>query len=109
MPADHRNYGLIWATLTVVLAAMARSAVLKPPRGPRIVEQVGLGRNPRHGLLSELEPILRSRGKAVASHLSATCRIEPRPRIMEQASGGIVACCMRVSNPDLRDCEGVGM
>ncbi|KAG2451641.1 hypothetical protein HYH02_003421 [Chlamydomonas schloesseri] len=38
MPADHRNYALIWATLCVVLAAMGRTAVTKPLRGPRIVD-----------------------------------------------------------------------
>ncbi|KAG2441910.1 hypothetical protein HXX76_003516 [Chlamydomonas incerta] len=38
MPSDHRNYALIWATLCVVLAAMGRTAVTKPLRGPRIVD-----------------------------------------------------------------------
>ncbi|EFJ39905.1 hypothetical protein VOLCADRAFT_100411 [Volvox carteri f. nagariensis] len=41
MPGDHRNYALIWGTLCVVLAAMARTAVIKPLRGPRIVDGPG--------------------------------------------------------------------
>ncbi len=38
MPADHRNYALVWVTLCVALGLMARQAVVKPPRGPRIVD-----------------------------------------------------------------------
>ncbi|PNH03561.1 hypothetical protein TSOC_010384 [Tetrabaena socialis] len=38
MPADHLNYGLIWASLCLALAAMGRHAVTRPLRGPRIVE-----------------------------------------------------------------------
>lgn len=38
MPADHRNYALVWVTLCVALGLMARQAVVKPLRGPRIVD-----------------------------------------------------------------------
>ncbi|KXZ52421.1 hypothetical protein GPECTOR_9g465 [Gonium pectorale] len=41
MPADHRNYAAIWVSLCLVLAAMARSAVIRPVRGPRIVAEAG--------------------------------------------------------------------
>ncbi|GIL88357.1 hypothetical protein Vretimale_15019 [Volvox reticuliferus] len=41
MPGDHLNYALIWATLCISLALMARTAVTKPLRGPRIVEAPG--------------------------------------------------------------------
>ncbi|GLC62194.1 hypothetical protein PLESTB_001853900 [Pleodorina starrii] len=41
MPGDHLNYALIWAALCVTLAVMGRTAVTKPLRGPRIVEEPG--------------------------------------------------------------------
>ncbi|GLI71652.1 hypothetical protein VaNZ11_016931, partial [Volvox africanus] len=41
MPGDHLNYALIWATLCIALAFMARTAITKPLRGPRIVEAPG--------------------------------------------------------------------
>ncbi|GIL55343.1 hypothetical protein Vafri_10892 [Volvox africanus] len=41
MPGDHLNYALIWTTLCIALTLMARTAITKPLRGPRIVEAPG--------------------------------------------------------------------
>lgn len=38
MPGDHLNYALIWTALCVILSLMARTAVTKPLRGPRMVD-----------------------------------------------------------------------
>ena len=38
MPGDHLNYALIWTALCVILSLMARTAVTKPLRGPRMID-----------------------------------------------------------------------
>ncbi|KAG2493510.1 hypothetical protein HYH03_008326 [Edaphochlamys debaryana] len=41
MPIDHRNYALIWGSLCVLLAGMARQVVTSPSRGLRMVQGSG--------------------------------------------------------------------
>lgn len=43
MPQDHINYAMTWAVLCVVLAVMARQAILSPPKSIRMVGEANQG------------------------------------------------------------------